>query len=156
MGRPRPTNNGGHTSNLQPPLLAAIFVILLGLIATIDAHCNNHRPNMAVHKGSDATAAIAANSKTIAKVSKPKARTLKAAQKTGQQSLRPRRNSGSLMENDTNSHIATINLHRDRFDNVLTVLGGTSPAKIITPPELPPDPFDEPVDLLPPSMQDYD
>jgi hypothetical protein len=89
MGRPHPTNNGGHTSNLRPPLLAAIFVILLGLIATLDAHSNDHRPNMAVHKRSDAAAAVAANSKTIAKVSKPKAKTPKAAQETGQRSLRP-------------------------------------------------------------------
>jgi hypothetical protein len=143
MGRPCPTNNGGHTSNLWPPLLAAIFVILLGLIATLDAHCNDHRP-------------VAANSKTIAKVSKPKARTPKAAQETGQRSLCPQWNSGSLMENDTNLHIATINLNRDRFNNVLTVLGGMSPGKNITPPELPTDPLDEPVDLLPPSMQAYD
>ncbi len=89
MGRPRPTNDGGHTSNLRPPLLAAFFVILLGLIATLDTHCNDHCPNMAVHKQSNAAATVAANSKTIAKVSKPKARTLKAAQETGQQSLCP-------------------------------------------------------------------
>jgi hypothetical protein len=111
---------------------------------------------MAIHKRSDAAAAVAANSKTIAKVSKPKARTPKAAQETGQQSLHPRRNSGSPMENDTNLHIATINLNRDRFDNVLTVLGGTSPGKNITPPESPTDPLDKPVDLLPPLMQAYD
>jgi hypothetical protein len=60
------------------------------------------------------------------------------------------------MENNTNSHIAMINLNKDRFDNVLTVLGGTSPGKNITPPESPTDPLDEPVDLLPPSMQAYD
>ncbi len=84
MGQPRPTNDGGHTSTLRPPFLAAIFVILLGLIATLDAHCNNHCPNMAVHKQSDTAAAVVANSKTIAKVSKPKARTPKAAQETGQ------------------------------------------------------------------------
>jgi hypothetical protein len=88
---------------------------------------------MAVHKQSNAAAAIAVNSKTITKVSKPKARTPKAAQETGQQSLHPRRNSGSPMENDTNLHIATINLNRDRFNNVLTVLGGMSPGKNITP-----------------------
>jgi hypothetical protein len=156
MGRPRPTNNGGHTSNLRPPLLAAIFVILLGLIATLDAHCNDHHPNMAAHKQSDAAAAVAANSKTIAKFSKPKARTRKAAQETGQRSLCPRWNSGSPMENDTNLHITTINLNRDRFSNVLTVLGGTSPGKNITPPESPTDPLDELVDLLPPLMQAYD
>jgi hypothetical protein len=156
MGWPRPTNNGGHTSTLWPPLLAAIFVILLGLIATLNAHCNDHRPNMAVHKQSDVAAAIAVNSKTIAKVSNPKARTPKAAQEIGQQSLCPRQNSGSPMENNTNSDIATINLNRDRFNNVLTVLGGTSPGKNITPPELSTDPLDEPVDLLPPLMQAYD
>ena len=133
MGRPRPTNNGSHTSTLRPPLLAAIFVILLELIATLDAYCNDHCPNMAVHKQSDAAAAVAVNSKTIAKVSKLKARTPKAAQEIGQQSLRPQRNSGSPMENNTNSHIATINLNRDRFNNVLTVLGGTSPARTSPP-----------------------
>ncbi len=89
MGWPRPTNDGGNTSTLRPTLLAAIFVILLRLIATLNAHCNDHRPNMAVNKQSDAAAAVAANSKTIAKVSKPKARTPKAAQETGQQSLHP-------------------------------------------------------------------
>jgi hypothetical protein len=60
------------------------------------------------------------------------------------------------MENDTNSHIATINLNRDRFTNVLTTLGGTSPSKNITPPESPTDPLDEPEDLpLPPTL-DYE
>jgi hypothetical protein len=156
MRRPRPTNNGGHTSTLRPPILAAIFVILLGLIAILDAHCNDHCPNMAVHKRSDAAAAVVVNSKTIAKVSKPKARTPKAAQETGQGSLHPRQNSSSPMENDTNLHIATINLNKNRFNNVLTVLGGTSPGKNITPPESPTDPLDKPGDILPPSMQAYD
>ena len=84
MGRPRQTNNGGHTIPPPPPLLAAIFVILLGLIATLDAHCNIHLPNMAVHKRSDAAAAAAANSKTSVKVSKPKARTPNAIHETCQ------------------------------------------------------------------------
>jgi hypothetical protein len=59
------------------------------------------------------------------------------------------------MESDTNLHIASINLNRDRFDNALTVLGGTSPSKNITPPESPTDPLDDPADLLPPPMQGY-
>jgi hypothetical protein len=133
MGRPRQTNDGGHTITPQPPLLAAIFVILRGLIATLDAHCNAHRPNMAVHKQSDAAAAAAANSKTNAKVSKPKARIPKAAQETSQQSLHPQR-TASPKENNTNVHIATINLNRDRFINVLSALGNASPSKRVTPP----------------------
>jgi hypothetical protein len=142
MGQPRQTNDGGHTITSRPPLLAASFVILRGLIATLDAHCNAHRPNMAVHKRSDAAAAAAANSKTNAKVSKPKARTPKAAQETSQQSLRPRRTT-SPKENDTNAHIATINLNRDRFVNVLSALGNASPSKRVTPPESPSGPEEE-------------
>jgi hypothetical protein len=49
-----------------------------------------------------------------------------------------------------------INMNRDRFDNVLMALGGSSPGKNITPPDLPTGPFDEPVDLLPLPMPNYD
>ena len=132
MGRPRQTNDGGHTIPPPPPLLAAIFVILLGLIATLDAHCYIHLPNMAVHKRSDAAAVAATNSKTSVKVSKPKARTPNATHETCQRSLRPRR-TASPKENDTNAHIATINLNRDRFVNVLSSLGNASLGKRVTP-----------------------
>ena len=107
------------------------------------------------------TSSAAMGATTRSKITREKAPTpydkppTKQTQETGQRSLRPRQNSGSPMESDTNSHIATINLNRDRFDNVLTVLGGTSPGKNITLPELPTDPLDDPADLLPPLMHGY-
>ncbi len=65
-----------------------------------------------------------------------------------QRPLCPQRSSGSPKENDTNLHIATINLNRDRFNNALTTLGGASPSKNVTPPESPTDPQDEQQGLL--------
>ena len=130
MGRPRRTNDGGHTIPPPPPLLAAVFVILLGLISTLE--CYIHRPNMAVHKRSDAAAAAATISKTSVKVLKPKAKAPKATHETCQRSLRPRR-TDSPKENDTNAHIATINMNRDRFVNVLSSLGSASLSKRVTP-----------------------
>jgi hypothetical protein len=59
------------------------------------------------------------------------------------------------MENNTNLHIASINSNRDRFDNVLMVLGRASPSKNITPSDLPTDSLDKSVDLLPPPMPNY-
>ena len=41
-----------------------------------------------------------------------------------------------------------INPNRDRFDNVLTTLGGASPGKNMTPPESPTGPLDKPQDLI--------
>jgi hypothetical protein len=73
-----------------------------------------------------------------------------------QQSLCPQGSSCSPIESNTNSHIASINLNRDRFDYVLTALGGASPSKNITPPDSPTYPLDEPVDLLPLPMSNYD
>ena len=79
------------------------------------------------------TSPAAMGATTRSKITREKAPTpydkppTKQTQETGQRSLRPRRNSGSPMESNTNSHIAMINLNRDRFDNMLTVLGGTSP-----------------------------
>ncbi len=73
-----------------------------------------------------------------------------------QRPLRPQRSSGSPKENDTNSHIATINLNRDRFDNVLNTLGGASPSKNVTPPESPTGPQDEQQDLLFQPTLDFD
>ncbi len=60
------------------------------------------------------------------------------------------------MESNTNLHIVSINLNRERFNNVLTALGVASPSKNITPPDLPIHPLDEPVDLLPLLMPNYD
>ena len=111
---------------------------------------------MAVHKRSDAAAATAVISKTFAKVSKPKTRAPKVSLEIGQHSLHPQRNSSSPMENDTNSHIARINLNRDRFTNVLTTLGGMSPRKNTTPPKSPTDPLDKPEDLPLPPRLDYE
>jgi hypothetical protein len=73
---------------------------------------------MAVYKRSNAAAAA----KTAAKTSTLKPRTLMSSEQLVQRPLRPRRSSGSPKENDTNSHIATINLNRDRFNNALTTL----------------------------------
>jgi hypothetical protein len=91
-------------------------------------------------------------SKPTAKVTKSKER----CQQTSQQSLHPQGNPCSPVENNTNLHIASINLSRDRFDNVLMALGGASPSKNITPPDSPTDPLDESVDLLPLPMPNYD
>ena len=110
MGQPHPTNDGGHINTLCSPLLILIlFILLLRFKVTPNAHCKDQRPNMAIYKRSDAAASSAANSKTSIKASKPNARTPKATQETGQQNLCPQQNSGSPTENDTNSHIATIN-----------------------------------------------
>jgi hypothetical protein len=128
----------------------------MGFIAPPDVHCNDHHTNMAVCKQSDAAVAAATTSKLTAKVVKPKHKTSKSIHLTSQQSLCPRGNPCSPMENNTNLHITNINLNRDRFDNVLTALGGSSPGKNITPPDSPTDPLDEPVDLLPPPMPNYD
>jgi hypothetical protein len=103
MRRPRLTSNGSCITTLR--LIATIISILLGFIALPNVHCNYHCTNMP-------------------KVSKPKDRSSKASQQTSQQSLHPRENSHSPMENNTNTYIANINLNRDRFDNVLTSLGG--------------------------------
>jgi len=46
-------------------------------------------------------------------------------------------------ENNTNAHIATINLNRDRFVNVLSALGNESLSKRVTPPESPTGPEEE-------------
>ncbi len=88
---------------------------------------------MAVTKQLDTAAAAAATSKVTAKVSKPKDRSAKASQQTSQQSLHSRVNSYFPVENNTNTYIANINLNRDRFDNVLTSLGGLPSSKNITP-----------------------
>ncbi len=72
-----------------------------------------------------------------------------------QRPLHPQRSSGSTKENDTNSHIATINLNRERFDNALTTLGGASPRKNTTPPESPMGPQDEQQDLLFQAVLDF-
>jgi hypothetical protein len=154
MRRPRLANNSGHITTLCH--LAAIIFILLGFITPPDVYGNDHHTNMAVCKQSDAAAAAATTSKLTAKVIKPKHKTSKSIHPTSQQSLHPRGNPHSPMENDTNLHIANINLNRDRLDNVLTALGGLSPGKNITPPDLPTDPLDEPVDLLPPPIPNYD
>ena len=87
---------------------------------------------MAVHKRSDAAAAAATISKPRVKVTKPNTRTPHAPHETSQQSLRPRR-SASPKENNTNAHIATINMNRDRFVNVLSSLGNASLGKRVTP-----------------------
>jgi hypothetical protein len=152
MGRPHPTNDSGCTNYIRPPLLGAILLILLGPTTTLATHCTTHHPTMAIYKQSDAAAAA----KTSAKVSMHKPRTLTATQHISQRSLHTRQSSGSPKENDTNSHIATINLNRDRFDNVLTTLGGKSPGKNITPPESPTGLLDKPQDLLLPPTLDYD
>ena len=80
MGRSHQTNDGSHTIPPPPPLLAEVFVILLGPIATLD--CYIHHPNMAVHKRSNAAAAAATISKTSVKVPKPKAKAPKATHET--------------------------------------------------------------------------
>jgi hypothetical protein len=60
------------------------------------------------------------------------------------------------MENNTNTYIANINLNRDRFNNMLTSLGGLPSSKNITPPDSPTDTLVNPADLLPPLMPNYD
>jgi hypothetical protein len=104
MRRPRLTSNGSCITTLR--LIATIISILLGFIALPDVHCNYHCTNMP-------------------KVSKPKDRSSKASQQTSQRYLCPRGNSCSPMENNTNMYIANINFNRDRFNNVLTSLGGS-------------------------------
>jgi hypothetical protein len=99
---------------------------------------------MAVYKRSDAAAAV----KTAAKTSTLKPRTLMSSEQLVQCPLRPQRSSGSPKENNTNLHIATINLNRDRLNNALTTLGGASPSKNATPPESLMGPQDEQQDLL--------
>ncbi len=99
---------------------------------------------MADYKRSDA----AASAKTAAKTSTLKPRTLMSSDQLVQRPLHPQRSSGSPKENNTNLHIVTINLSRDRFNNVLTTLGGASPSKNATPPELSTGPQDEQQDLL--------
>jgi hypothetical protein len=74
----------------------------------------------------------------------------------GQQSLCPQGNSKSPLESNTNSHIASIRLNRDRFNTVLMTLGGTSPSKNITSPDLLTDPVDKLAGLLPLQITDYD
>jgi hypothetical protein len=103
MRRPCLTSNGSRITTLC--LIATIISILLGFIALPNVHCNYHCTNMP-------------------KVSKPKDRSSKASQQTSHQSLCPRGNSRSPMENNTNTYIANINLNRDRFNKVLTSLGG--------------------------------
>jgi hypothetical protein len=103
MRQPHLTSNGSHITTLR--FIATIISILLGFITLPDVHCNYHCTNMP-------------------KVSKPKDRSSKVSQQTSQQTLRPRGNSHSPMENNTNTYIANINLIRDRFNNVLTSLGG--------------------------------
>jgi hypothetical protein len=107
---------------------------------------------MAVFKRSDAAAAA----KTAAKTSTLKPRTLMSSEQLIQRPLHPQRSSGFPKENDTNSHIATINLNRDRFNNMLTTLGGASPSKNATPPESPTGPQDEQQDLLFQPALDFD
>jgi hypothetical protein len=107
---------------------------------------------MAVYKRLDAAAAA----KTTAKTSTLKPRTLMSSEQLVQYPLCPQRSSGSPKENNTNSHIATINLNRDRFNNALTTLGGASPSKNATPPESPTGPQDEQQDLLFQPALDFD
>jgi hypothetical protein len=107
---------------------------------------------MAVYKRLVAAAAV----KTAAKTSTLKPSTLMSSEQLVQRPLRPQRSSGSPKENNTNSHIPTINLNRDRFDNVLTTLGGASPSKNATPPESPTSPQDEQQDLLFQPALDFD
>jgi hypothetical protein len=88
---------------------------------------------MAVYKHSDAAAAT----KTSAKTSSLRPRSQTPSNKHGHRPLHPQRTPGLPNENDTNAHIATINLNRDRFDNVLSALGSVSPIKRVIPPESP-------------------
>ncbi len=127
MRRPRLTSDGSHITTLH--LIATIISILMGFIALPDVHCNYHCTNMP-------------------KVSKPKDRPSKASQQTSQRSLRPRGNSHSPMENNTNMYIANINLNRDRFDNMLTSLRGLPSS---TQDNAPPDSTDGTGNLSPPS-----
>jgi hypothetical protein len=103
MKQPCLTSDHSRITTLR--VIATIIFILLGFIALPDVHCNYHCTNMP-------------------KVSKPKDRSSKASQQTSQQSLCPRGNSHSPMENNTNTYIANINLNRGRSNNVLTSLGG--------------------------------
>jgi hypothetical protein len=132
MQLPRPTNSGVCAGHFCLPLLGITLLIFLGLTTPPGVHHTIRHFIMAVYKRSDAAAAA----KTSTKTSTLKPRTLTTLEHLGQRSLRPRRSSGSPKENDTNSHIATINLNRDRFDNVLTTLGGASPGKNVTPPRI--------------------
>jgi hypothetical protein len=152
MQLPRPTNGGIRAGHFCSPLLGVTLLIFLGLTTPPGVHHTICHFIMAFYKRSDTAAAA----KTSAKTSTLKPRTLTSAEHLGQHSLRPRRSSGSPKENNTNSHIATINLNRDRFDNVLTTLGGASPGKNITPSESPTGPLDEPQDLLLQPTLDFD
>jgi hypothetical protein len=100
---------------------------------------------MAVYKCSD----VAAATKTSAKTSSLRPRSQTPSNQHGHHPLHPRRTSGLPNENDTNVHIATINLNRDRFNNVLSALSSVSPSKRVTPPESPTGPEAE-LDNAPP------
>jgi hypothetical protein len=152
MQLPHPTNGGVCAGHFCLPLLGITLLILLGLTTLPGVHHTICPFIMAIYKRLDAAAAA----KTSAKTSTLKPRTLMSSEHLGQRSLRPRQSSGSPKENDTNLHIATINLNRDRFDNVLTTLGGASPGKNITPPESPMGPLDKPQDLLLQPTLDFD
>jgi hypothetical protein len=140
----RPTYGGVRAGYLCLLLLSTILLIFLDLTTPPAVHHTIQHLTMAVYKRSDAAAAA----KTAAKTSTLKPRALMSSEQLVQCPLRPRRSSGSPKENNTNSYITTINLNRDRFDNVLTTLGGASPSKNATPPESPMGPQDEQQDLL--------
>jgi hypothetical protein len=111
----RPTN-GGVRAGYLCSLLSAILLIFLGLTTPPAVHHTIQHLTMAVYKRLDAAAAAM----TAAKTSTLKPRTLMSLEQPFQRPLRPRRSSGSPKENDTNLHITTINLNRDRFKRSLS------------------------------------
>jgi hypothetical protein len=151
MRHPHWTNDKGSIAALRL-FTVAILTLLFEVMIPPGVYCNSHFLIMTVVKQSDMAAAAASVAKPVVKTSRP---TKCHLVQTGQQILCPRGNSKSSQESNTNSHIASINLNRDRFKTVLMTLSGTSPSKNITPPDLLMDPADKLGSLLPPQLTKF-